>query len=123
VLTFPKSSGYTLEKNVMSAGGKISIQNPDGIDVLKGNILFSKAGKIEARKMRDYTQTGKEDYDVGRENLTSDPALIGVETGHILFDDPSSASDLLIYPINVSGAGLRRKSLPPPLPPTRSESE
>jgi len=122
VLTFPKSSGYKVEGNVLSAGGKISIQNPDGIDVLKGNVLFSKTGKIEARKMRDYAETGTGDYDVGSENLTSDPRLVGVETGFILFDDPSSARELHIYPINVSGAGLRRKSLdPPPFPPTRAD--
>jgi hypothetical protein len=107
VLTFPRSSGYTVEKNVMSAGGKIVFQNPDGIDVLKGNVLFSRAGKVEGWKMRDYTRTGKEDYDMGSENLTSDPALMGVETGHILFGEPSSARKLRMAPLDVSTAGLR----------------
>lgn len=108
VLTFPKSSGYKVEKNVMSAGGKIVLQNPDGISELKGNVLFSKAGKIEGWKFRDYTRIGTEGYDVGDENLTSDPQLEGVETGRISYGPSSSARRLRIPAIDVSTAGVRK---------------
>lgn len=107
VLTFPKSSEYTVEKNVLSAGGKISFENPDGIAELKGNILFSKAGKIEGRKLRDYAQIGMGDYEVGQKNSTADPLLRGVEMGRIAYGETSPAGRLGLEPIDVSMAGVR----------------
>ncbi len=106
-LTFPKSSDYKIEKNVLVAGGKIMFQNPDGIASFKGNVSFSKAGKIEGQKMRDYSNIGSEDYKPGTENSTGDPLLSGLETGRIVFGDSSPAKKLGIEPIDVSDAGPR----------------
>jgi len=40
-LTFPKSSNYTMERNVICAKGKIILENPDAITTFKDNVLFS----------------------------------------------------------------------------------
>ena len=108
VLTFPKSSGYALQKNVIYAEGKIAIQNTDGIAVLAGNILFSAAGNVEGHKMSDYRRAAAHALEPQNGNLFVDPRLVAFDRGLVKFAPGSPAVGLGIEEIDVSGAGPRR---------------
>jgi hypothetical protein len=106
-LTFPKSSGYTVENNVIYAKGGITITNPDAIKTLQNNILFSANGKVECRRLRDYRQTDSHALEPGDGNLLADPLLAEFEKGKVSFVPRSPAAKLGITPIDVSTAGPR----------------
>ena len=104
-LTFPRSSEYTVEKNVVVAGGKITFTNPDAVTVLKDNVLWSKAGKVEGVRLRDYADAGAAALAAGS---NADPKLLdGYERGVCRFASDSPTLKLGIRPIDVSGAGRR----------------
>ena len=46
-LTFPRSSGFRVEGNLIHAKGKISIDRPEAIDVWTNNVLLSGTGLLE----------------------------------------------------------------------------
>ena len=106
-ITFPKSSNYTFEHNVICAKGEIVLENPDAITTLRNNVLFSAEGKIQCRRLKNYSQTGDYSFEADRENLTADPHIIEFEKGRVRFATDSPALKLGIKPIDVSGAGPR----------------
>jgi len=107
-LTFPRSSGYTFEKNIIVAEGKIIFDNPEGITTWKDNCLFSRAGKIEGNKLDRYTRTGSSELKPDGGNVFADPQLAEFDKGVIRFAPDSPAASLGIKPIDVSSAGPRR---------------
>jgi hypothetical protein len=106
-ITFPKSSNFTFERNVIQAKGQIVLENPDGITTLRNNVLFSAEGKIQCRKLKDYSQVGSYSFEADRENLSVDPHIIEFGKGRVRFAADSPALKLGIKPIDVSGAGIR----------------
>ena len=108
-ITFPKSSNYTFENNVISAKGEIILDNPDAIAALRNNVLFSAEGTIQCRKLKDYSRAGIYSFEADRENLTADPRIIDFEKGRVRFTSDSPALRLGIQPIDVSGAGIRSR--------------
>jgi len=106
-ITFPKSSNYTFERNVIQAKGQIVLENPGGITTLRNNVLFSAEGKIQCRKLKDYSQAGNYSFEADRENLLADPRLVEFDKGTVSFAADSPALKLGIKPIDVSGAGPR----------------
>lgn len=107
MITFPKSSNYTFEHNVIQAKGQIVLENPDGITTLRKNVLFSAEGKIQCRKLKDYSQAGSYSFEADRDNLMVDPHIIEFEKGQVIFSADSPAHMLGINPIDVSSAGDR----------------
>jgi len=107
-LTFPRSSGYTFEKNIIVAEGKIIFDNPEGITTWKDNCLFSRAGKIEGNKLDRYTRTGSPELKPDGGNVFADPQLAEFDKGIVTFAPDSPAAKLGIKPIDVSGAGPHR---------------
>jgi len=106
-LTFPKSSDYTVEKNIVYAKGNIVLENPDGITRLQNNVLFSKEGIMQARKLKNYSQTGTYELKAESGNLLVDPLILEFKAGIVRFDPASPAGKLGIKPIDVSRAGRR----------------
>ena len=107
-LTFPKSSDYTVEKNIVYAKGKIVLENPDAITTLRNNVLFSEAGIVQARKLNNYSQSGTYQLKADSGNLLDDPLVLEFKAGIVKFDLSSPARKLGIKPIDVSRAGRRR---------------
>ncbi len=107
-LTFPKSSDYTVEKNIVYAKGKIVLENPDAITTLRNNVLFSKEGIVQARKLKNYSQSGTYQLKADSGNLLDDPLVLEFKAGVVKFDPDSPAVKLGIKPIDVSHAGRRR---------------
>ena len=104
-MTFPRSSDYRLEKNVIVADGSIRITRPEGIAEAVANIALSKSGKVEGVKLEDYRQTGTQPIESDGGWLRADPQLAEYETGLVRFTPGSPASTLGIKAIDVSGAG------------------
>lgn len=106
-ITFPRSSGYTFEKNVLCAKGQITFDNYEGIATAAGNVLFSHEGKVECRKLDQYSRTGTYFLEPDSTNLQTNPMLTTYEQGRIEFAADSPACKLGIEPIDVSEAGPR----------------
>ena len=107
-LTFPRSSGYTFEKNVLLAQGKITFDNPEGITTWTNNCLFSRAGNIEGNKLDRYSSTGTSELKPDAGNALTDPQILEFYEGKVSFAPDSPTSALGIEPINVSKAGPHR---------------
>lgn len=104
-LTFPRSSDYRLEKNVIVANGSIRITRPEGIAEVVGNIALSKSGKVEGVTLDTYRQSGTQPVESGDRWLLADPKLTEYESGKVRFAPDSPAKGLGIKEIDVSGAG------------------
>jgi hypothetical protein len=108
-ITFPKSSGYVFEKNVVYARGKIVFENPDAIAALRNNVLFGAEGKVQFKKLKNYSSTGVTAFEPDDKNVLADPRLVEFDEGTVTFAPDSPALKLGIEPINVSDAGPRRQ--------------
>jgi len=106
-ITFPRSSGYTFERNILCAQGPITLDNFEAVTKLSGNVLFSRQGPIECRKLDQYSRTGTYTLEPSEENPQTDPMLTVYEGGKVEFAPDSPARRLGIEPIDVSDAGPR----------------
>jgi len=106
-LTFPRSAGYRLEKNVIVATGKIVFSNPAAVAAFEDNVVFSRAGKVEGQPLRDYSPTGAGPLKAGEGLVLADPRLSVTEAGKVAFAPDSPAHKLGITSLDVSRAGPR----------------
>jgi hypothetical protein len=106
-ITFPRCSGFAFEKNVLCAGGEITLDNYEAVVKSGGNVLFSGRGKIECRKLDQYNRTGAYALEPSDQNLQTDPMLTAYKEGKVEFAPDSPARKLGIEPIDVSDAGPR----------------
>ena len=107
-LTFPRSSDFRLEKNVVVAEGAIRITRPEAITQAAGNVLFSRAGKVEGVKLDDYRQGGTQAIPPGAGWLLADPKLTEYETGRVQFAPTGPAAKLGLPALDVSAAGCTK---------------
>lgn len=103
-LTFPKSSDYMLEKNIVSAAGKIRIEGVAGVTVWSKNLFHSGVGQVEGVTMKDYSAAGTATGVLG-DTVVADPLFLDVAKGDYRFHPGSPALKLGIEPIDVSRAG------------------
>ena len=108
-LTFPRSSDYRLEKNIIVAGDAIRITRPEAISEVVSNIAFSKSGKVDGVKLEAYQQSGTEPIESGGGWLFADPKLIEYESGKVHFGADSPAGEVGIKAIDVSEAGCGKE--------------
>lgn len=106
-ITFPRSSGYTFEKNILYAKGKITFDNYEGIATAANNILFSGEGVIQCNKLDRYDKTGSYSLEPSGSNRHADPRLTDYQQSKVEFAPGSPAIELGIRPIDVSDAGPR----------------
>jgi hypothetical protein len=106
-ITFPRSSGYTFERNLLCAQGPITLDNFEAVAKLSGNVLFSRQGPVECRKLDQYSRKGAYALEPSEENPQTDPMLTAYKEGKVEFAPDSPARKLGIEPIDVSDAGPR----------------
>lgn len=109
-LTFPRSSGFTFEKNVIHAGGKIIFDNCEAMTIFRHNVVFSGQGKVQCHKLDRYNRTGSYLLEAESPNVVTDPELTEFEKGRVRFGSASPARKLGIEPIDVSRAGPRPRA-------------
>ncbi|MBI3921883.1 MAG: right-handed parallel beta-helix repeat-containing protein, partial [Armatimonadetes bacterium] len=89
-LTFPRSTEFTLEKNVIYATGKVVLSNPAAVKTWTNNMVYSGKGQVEG---------------VPAEVARDDPLFVNPTQGDYRFKPESSALALGLQPVDVSGAG------------------
>lgn len=127
LLTFPRSSGMTFERNILMAdeikfsmptgkpedpqkGEKVlDIIKPymkaDGITSMPNNILFSWKGKIELEELTAYSGSRTVPFEPFDGTVFTDPLFVDWGKGDFSFKPDSPALKLGIKPIDVSEAG------------------
>lgn len=105
--TFPRSSDFVFERNIVYAKGKIVFDNTNAIVTFSNNILYSTEGQVQGNKMSRYSRTGSFQLQPDN-NLFEDPLLIDFEKGRVKFKEKSPVFRLGIELIDVSNAGPRR---------------
>ncbi len=106
-LTFPRSTGYSLEKNILVATGKIRIENVDAVSHWSHNLFFSGVGRIEQVKLEAYSAKATILGPPG-DTFLADPMLADPAKGDYRFRRGSPAIGLGIEPVDVSQAGPPR---------------
>ena len=105
-VTFPRSTEFAMEGNVLYATGKIRIDNPTGVTTWKNNVLFSGTGTIEGIKLADYSEAGATARPAG-ESILADPMFIDLKNGDYRYRPGSPAAKLGLKPIDAARAGRR----------------
>jgi hypothetical protein len=121
-VTFPRSSGFRMERNVIYAKGRVVL---DGINAVVGfvdNVFYSDVGQVVGIEQEIYTPGGpivslrlNPDVRIGQEYLLesgggivlADPLFADLEGGDYRFRAESPALRLGIHPIDVGRAGRR----------------
>lgn len=105
-LTFPRSSEYTLEKNIVVAGGSITIDGAGNISTWSGNIFCSGTGKVECFDLNQYSRSGPAAGAPG-DTVAENPLFENVDKLDFRFKAGSPALKLGIEPVDVRSAGRR----------------
>jgi hypothetical protein len=123
-ITFPRSSGYTLERNVVYATGKVTLEGINAVTRFADNVLYSESAQVVGIELETYIPGGpmvglrlNPDARFGQEYpLTSsegimlaDPLFVDLAGGDYRFQPGSPALRLAIRPIDVSRAGRRSR--------------
>ncbi len=105
-LTFPRSTQFLLEHNVIVATGSIKFTNVDAL-TLRSNVLFSGRGRVTGVHLQDYSATGQDKIEAAESNAMADPKLLEHETGCVRFAPDSCVLKMGIPTLDVSNAGRR----------------
>ncbi len=127
LITLPRSSGMTFEKNILIAE-KITFQMPvgrevdrevpdilkpfmkaDGITSMSNNVMFSRTDSVMLGKLLDYRVFEEAPLEPRDGSVFADPLFIDTAGGNYGFQAGSPALKLGIEPIDVGGAGLGKK--------------
>jgi hypothetical protein len=102
-LHFPKSSEFTLARNVLAAGGAVVCRGPEAVTGWDRNVIWSAQGKIEGRPFQNYSAGAAQPLAAQGGTVFADPRA-SVTGGKVTFpaDSPAAGLDL-----DVSGAGPR----------------
>jgi hypothetical protein len=106
-LHFPRSTDYTVARNVICATGTIQFRNVDAVTCFDHNICYSGAGRIEGVRYKEglYREADTVLMSSTDDTLNEDPLFVDPEGGDYRFRPGSPALRLGIEPIDVSGAG------------------
>lgn len=104
-LTFPRSTDYTLERNVLYATGKIRIEGINAVTNWSRNLFFSGANKVEGVPLKNYSAAAISEGAPG-DTVLADPQLVDWKNGDYRFKPDSPAHKLGIQAIDVSRAGV-----------------
>lgn len=102
---FPRSSDYTVQKNIICAQGTIKFAAIAAVTTWQGNLLYSASNKIIGTKLDDLYRVVEEVGGVVGDSVVADPKFIDVEKGDCRFSPDSPATAMGIEPVDVSRAG------------------
>lgn len=107
-LTFPRSEGFTFQKNVLVAKGDITFNGTNVVRTWGKNVFFAKDGKVVGQQIQRYATKGTADLPTDAVLLADPKLLPGWEKGVVKFADDSPVRKLGIRDLDVSGAGVRK---------------
>jgi hypothetical protein len=103
-LTFPRSTGYTLERNVIHATGSIRIEGVNAISHWSNNLFHAASRKIEQVTLDKYSTTGVQTGPPAGV-IVADPQFKSLTEEDLDFLPGSPAGKLGIAPISAKQAG------------------
>jgi hypothetical protein len=103
-LTFPRSTDFTLERNVIFATGKIRVEGVNGVTNWVKNLFYSESGRYECVTLNQYSPTATA-TNPPPNTLTENPRLQDPARGDYRLRPDSPAHRLGIQPVDVSKAG------------------
>ena len=71
-------------------------------------MLFGAKGKVQFKRLKNYSQAGVVTFEGDEKNVLADPLLVEFDRGVVTFAGDSPVFKLGIKPIDVSDAGRRR---------------
>jgi hypothetical protein len=108
-LTFPRSSGYIVERNVIQASGAITFRMPAGaIAALSNNIIHSGAGKVNLETILEDGLAKPVPLEPRDGSVYEAPGLVNPAPGVYRFRPGSPAVRLGIRPVDAGNAGRDR---------------
>jgi hypothetical protein len=103
-MTFPRSTGYTIQRNVLFATGKIRIENIDAVQTWSNNLFYSGANRVERVRTQQYSARETFEGPPGDTRM-GDPLFENWGAGDYRYGPGSPALDLGLIPIDVHKAG------------------
>jgi len=103
-VNFPRSIDYTLERNILWAGGDIKFTGIEGVKTWQHNLLYSAGDRITGIALDMYRPAGEVNGVVG-DTVVAEPQFRDFEATDGKFQPDSPAARLGIEPVDVSGAG------------------
>ena len=107
-LTFPRSTGFTFERNVLDTPGKIRIENPSAVTNWSGNLFFSGAGKIEQVDLKQYSRSTPVEGPPANSTV-ADPLFEDRENGDFRYKSNSPSHALGLRGIDPFQAGRLKR--------------
>jgi len=108
-VTFPRSTGYRIEGNVLCAGGDMVFEGINNVASWSSNLVFAGAGKVEGTTLKDYSSITNGSGVCG-DTLVGDPRFRDVEHLNLHYAPQSPALKLGLVPVDVSVAGRLTKN-------------
>ena len=105
-ITFPRSTDYTVERNVIYAGGKIRFEGFNAVTNWSNNVFYSAKDRFERIALNQYS--AKETLtNPPPGSVTGDPLFVDAAKGDYRYRPDSPAHKLGIQAVDVSRAGVQ----------------
>jgi hypothetical protein len=109
MLTWPRTSGLTFEKNILIADEVMISKPSDAMAALRNNIIHSPYGVATIEEIVIYTQIDVKPFDFTDGNVLADPLFVDRERNNFAFKPGSPAIKMGIEPVDISMAGRTEK--------------
>lgn len=109
MLTWPRTSGLTFEKNILIADEVMISKPSDAMAALRNNIIYSPYGVATIEEIVIYTQIDVKPFDFTDGNILADPLFVDRDHNNFAFKPDSPALKMGIEPVDVSMAGRTGK--------------
>jgi hypothetical protein len=112
-ITFPRSTDYTLERNVLYATGKIRFEGFNAVTNWSNNLFYSGKDRIECVTLSQYSAQGTASNPPPN-SVVADPLFVDLAKGDFRYRPDSPALKLGIQPIDISRVEIQTLNWPAP---------
>lgn len=106
-ITFPRSTGFKMEGNVLYASGSITVEGVNNVKTWSGNLFYSGKGSIQGTTLSDYSETGRLPGVLG-DTQVGDPLFVNGGKLDFRYKPESPALKLGLKALDVSSAGRQK---------------
>ena len=109
-VSLKRSQGYVFERNVVFAGGRLTIQGPETVERWSDNVFFSGVGRVEAFPLNGGYHPATAPVPLPAGITTADPLFANAGGGDFRYNDGSPAARMSLAPLDPRRA--RRRPAP-----------
>jgi hypothetical protein len=103
-ITLPKSSGFTVERNVFYATGKLTIEGVNAVTTWSHNLVNTGDGKVAGVMLKDYATAGRSTGLPG-DTRAGDPQFVDLSRLDLHYKPGSPALSLGLKPLEMTQGG------------------